>query len=505
MIAKRYLIDSISVDIDQQKGSLDKKVPIQDYCQSKNIMTPSGLKVFLSIVADGGGEDAPDVAAKLAVDTIFDEFARTSEKDLDNILLHSLTLANQAVYQQNHGVDYVGITIIAINKDNLLHIGQAGQLTRAYLVQKNQEEIITFLSESDDCLGDKPTQADFKVNQFKGPIKRGERIVICSDGLFEPPEDGQTTRETIEKVRVKIRTEIPIVGQYDEIRGSARHLSSIAKGLDVRDDITVVVLGLGRKSAKPSKNILAAGIAAMALLLVVLAVLTLPPQQPPRPPDLGLAVLFSGNASSVDPQTGSQKSIAQFSLIDPGTTLLVSNESPIELKLKRRTDIQGTNTVGISGVDLYLSEQSEASLTTLDMASLSGDKPTDPLLLNLTEITLNKGQLLIVSDGSRKYTVLIPSQKKDKNIQVVLASGGAGILGVRLQVPNLEIYCLQGTCQFIPIKGETVTLLSPGETNIDTSNFSVLSVNVSVIDADWQIWNSICNSSQPESTCKISK
>ena len=122
--------NSILVDIDQQKNSAGKNIPQQDYVEKGNITTASGLKLYLAVVADGGGKVVPEQAAKLAVETVFFECKRGKENNPVNILRNALSAANQAVYQSTHGADYAGITVIAV-KDDSFYIGQVGRLTGA--------------------------------------------------------------------------------------------------------------------------------------------------------------------------------------------------------------------------------------------------------------------------------------------------------------------------------------------------------------------------------------
>jgi len=209
----------------------------------------------------------PAEAAKLAVDTVFTESKRRTESNPVDILHKALVAANQAVYQLSSGKDYAGLTVVAL-KDNLVYVGQAGRLTRAYLVRNNslKSEQIQGTPQGESCLGDTPDNPDILVAS-KGTIKRGDRIILCSDGLFEPPKDPKHPGLS-QEIAAKVEAEIPRVGQYDDIRGAAKHLSSIAKGMDSSDDITVVVLGFGRKQKAFSwKRLL--GFAGLVMLLIL--------------------------------------------------------------------------------------------------------------------------------------------------------------------------------------------------------------------------------------------
>lgn len=488
------LLDSILVDVDQQKGSADKNAIIEDYCVPYDpkekgkalIETATGLKLFVAVVADGGGKIAPHRAAKLAVDTILEEVRRSKEANPISILRNALSVANQAVYQLANGEDYVGLTIVVM-KDDRIYTGQAGKLTRAYLV-KNSREKEQIQSNLNDviCLGDMLDNPNMLVED-KGVIKRGERIIMCSDGLFDPPTD--PSRPDIRgEIEAKVEKEIPIVGQYDDIRGAARHLSSIGKGMDVGDDITVVVLGFGRKPAKPSTAVIAISSFVIVALLIVILIISIPRPQPPRPPDLGVTVLIKGN------------SVAQ--LVYPGDEFQA--DGPANLKLETRPNLTSGTPEIIQGIDLYLADKTDVSFDAINLASFSGAKnqPTDPALLNTTQIILKNGRILIVSDGNRKYAILIPVQ--DKFIQIILNYGGKGILGVTRNGAGVETYCLKGNCQVLPIKGDAISFFSPRKTNMDINTPNNIPLGEPITEADWKLWNTLCNGGQPGS-CDLSK
>jgi serine/threonine protein phosphatase PrpC len=479
------LSSSIQVDVDQQKGSIDKNASLEDYCKSETIITASGIKYFLAIVADGGGKVAPDHAAKLAVDTIFENFKKSKENDPAKLLRASLASANLAVYQLTNGDDYVGLTIIVI-KQNHFFVGQVGNLSRAYLVRDNAKDAIKLISdkESEVCLGDAANTPNI-YTESNIVIKRGERIILCSDGLFNPPE-GKNSIGGSKEIAEKIEHEIPVVGQYDDVRGSARHLSSIAKGMDATDDITVMVLGLGRKKQGSSKIYLIASIFIAIALLIAAIVIAIQHTQSPLPQDLGVAVLMNGNSSEKD--------------IEPEASYTA--DGPTHFMLATRPNAQSTDVESIQGINLYLANQTNIIFNTLNYASTIGNQATDPSLLNTTKISLTNGQILIVSDGTREYIVIIPVQAS--NLQLILNSGAKGVMGVSEQGPILEVDCLQGDCSLTPPKGDSISLATASKSTIDLSNSSALSSTEPIVDADWKIWDAICTGNQPVS-CDLSK
>jgi serine/threonine protein phosphatase PrpC len=488
---RSQLLIPVTVDQDQQRGSLEKNAPLEDCWSEATITIPGGPKFHLSAVADGGGSRSPAVAAKLALDTVFGTCRRGAGGSIGDLLQSSLVEANQTVYQQCKGVDYVGMTLVATTDDRL-YIGQAGQCTRAYAIH-NDQSIVEFPLGSDKCLGDSPGQPDILLEESR--IKRGERIVICSDGLFNPPGDDSLNAG----VKAKLLEALKVVGKYDDLRGSARHLSSVAKGMDVRDDITVVVVGLGRKPVPVSKmRLVWYGIAAATVVLFSAAVLVgNSNRQAPRPQDLGLAVLRAGDTCVIDAGLDSTKCVPlqQYYTIGPGKILGVLPGPSAELTLKT-FDPEANSSQEIPGVNLYLSPQSQVTLSTLDLAHIVNNQPADAKLLNLTEITLSRGQLLIVSDGGRKYVVFNPPLTKSKTTSITLEADEAGALGVALQDSSLAAYCFRGLCDYALSGGKAIPLPSPGKATIDTTNSTVLSADQSISASDRAAWSAICGGAQ---------
>ena len=497
----RSFLNSIQFDTDQQKGSTDKNAVQQDYIQNGIIKTVSGFSLYLAVVADGGGKNAPDQAAKLVVDTIFSECKRGNEEKVVDLLRNALTMANQVVYQQNQGKDYVGITIVAV-KDDRIFLGQVGKLTRAYLVQNSQMVIqlpAQSEAQSDNCLGDSPDLQEILVEPIKDTIKQGERVILCSDGLFDPLDKNQKDADVKIKTIQKVLEQILLVGQYDDIRGSARHLSSIAKGLDANDDITVMVLGFGRKPKGIITPLLATIIGVAILAIIGIIALLLTPKAPVPIPDLGVAFIVKGNANAIDPKTSLPAPLQQ--VINPGTTLQVSPNEALNLELESRTDLQSTNTTLIDGVNLYLAKATEAVFSTINLAPTNiQNQPTDPALLNQTQITLINGQLLIVSTATRNFVILTPLQNGKGNIDILLNSGTKGILGLKINNSTLEVDCLQGNCQFSLNKGQLQPLASPGKSMFNLSNSSVSSQDQPMPDSDMKGWATICQNAQLPNT-----
>jgi len=485
------------VDVDQQKGGTDKNARLEDYVHYEGFNTLSGLNLYLVVVADGGGNIAPDHAAKLAVDTIFNECKRSMENKPLDMILGSLQAANQAVYQQTRGEDYVGLTVVVVMDDRLF-IGQAGKLTRAYLIQNNQKVTLLTLQsdlQSDRCLGDGEDHPDLIVEQFKDTIKLGERIMLCSDGLFDPPEESAKEASIKQKIIKKVEEQIPVIGQYDDIRGSAKHLSSIAKGMDVTDDITIAVLGFGRKQKGFPVAILAGIIVFFIFVIVGLSVLTYVPKVQLASPDLGVVHIITGNLNTIDLKTNVLTPSGQ--IINPGTTLQVTSDGPVNLELRTRPNDLSENTNLIKGTNLYLGKAAQVNLTSINLSPFNTEnQPTDPTLLDQTRISLIDGQLLIISNGNRNFTILVPVQNGKENIEILLNSGGKGVLGAKVNNSTLEVYCILGNCQFLSPKEQLKSFSSTSKALFNLNNSTILNQDRPMADSETKEWLDLCQNAQ---------
>jgi protein phosphatase len=175
----------------------------------------------LFIVADGmGGEASGEVASQLAAATVpkrlYDKLkslGAVNESDFAALLRESIEYANQLIYQKaaaNPAYHGMGTTVTAAALfDQHLFVGQVGD-SRCYLIRNRQITQLTrdqtFLNYLRDIGAELPadsendrrksilTQAvgsnealDVKVTYIR--IKQGDRILVCSDGLYNMVSD----------------------------------------------------------------------------------------------------------------------------------------------------------------------------------------------------------------------------------------------------------------------------------------------------------------------------
>ncbi len=171
----------------------------------------------VAALADGvGGLDRGEVASRLAVETALQTFREAPEgKSPQQLLTQMFNAANLAVYDkasENHGRSRMATTLsIAVLRNNQIVVGNVGD-SRVYLVRKAE---ITQLSTDHSYVGMQQkfgliSEEDAKTSQNRNILTRsvghdpvirvdveeatamkGDRIVLCSDGLYAHVADSE--------------------------------------------------------------------------------------------------------------------------------------------------------------------------------------------------------------------------------------------------------------------------------------------------------------------------
>lgn len=187
-----------------EKGSLSGKIP---------------LTYGLYIVADGmgghaAGEDASDLAINAAMNAMLEAVRTLQQADgnqMQTIARQACLAANQAVYnERTHRGSDMGTTIVAaLRIGDRVAVGNIGD-SRAYLINAQAIKPITIdhslvqrlidtgqISPAEarshpqrnliyKVVGDKPT---VEPDAFDVRLQPGDRLLLCSDGLWEMVED----------------------------------------------------------------------------------------------------------------------------------------------------------------------------------------------------------------------------------------------------------------------------------------------------------------------------
>jgi serine/threonine protein phosphatase PrpC len=208
---------------------------------------------FLLVVADGmGGEPAGDVASRIAVDVLQDALMTLPEGDLGQALRQAYRKANDAVYQAGEAEPtYAGMgttLTAALLRGKYATVANVGD-SRAYLLRGNgltqitrdhtvvADEIakghVTAEAARHDPRRNLLTQAignqarlDSRLpNIFELTFLPGDRLLLCSDGLYDVLDDG----------------DIQQVLLAQEPDTAARELVALAKERGTRDNASAVV------------------------------------------------------------------------------------------------------------------------------------------------------------------------------------------------------------------------------------------------------------------------
>ncbi len=214
--------------------------------------------ITFGVVADGmGGGEKGEIASKYAVqvlaknitEMVFDE--NLSSEKIKEVMVRSIAEANDFVsrYISEHGIKMMGTTVTAaLVKGDTLYVINIGD-SRTYLISKDGDikkvtkdhsyvqELVDggFIEKSEVRThhmrnivtrvvdGSKDASPDF----YQWKIYRGETVVLCSDGMWEPLDD-----------KVIART----VSSEGSIQEKVKLLVETANELDGTDNISVVML-----------------------------------------------------------------------------------------------------------------------------------------------------------------------------------------------------------------------------------------------------------------------
>ena len=213
--------------------------------------------VHLYVAADGmGGHEAGEVASRMAVDIIcreatnrFKRATQVSAETLENILDESFQAANNGIkaHSEQMGND-MGTTLVAaiVYKNELALVANVGdsrgylmrdavlhQITRdhslvARMVEQNRltPEEARNHPHSNILLRTVGTERNVEIDIFSVELERGDKLLLCSDGLWGEIED-----EDIEA----------ILNHYQDPRVVCREMIRAGHHGGGRDNITVVM------------------------------------------------------------------------------------------------------------------------------------------------------------------------------------------------------------------------------------------------------------------------
>ncbi|MBN1438242.1 MAG: protein phosphatase 2C domain-containing protein [Anaerolineales bacterium] len=466
---------AIRIGMDQNIGASPKRRSMEDASFAEELRTAGGADLALAVVADGiGGASSGERASNLTVETIVDSVRGSLGEDFPRILETAMEQANRAVYeeaQQDENKRDMGSTAVAVivHKDRM-YLASVGD-SRAYLIRENEviqlttdhnwgEEMIRMGKLRPQEAGRNPraallvrsignepdVQADLGVywnaredessaRARQGtPLKPGDHILLCSDGLIKERPDGRG--HFVET------TEIPPIVSRNPPLQAARTLVSKAMGRNANDNVSAVVLEKPAGSAAAGKACIrwALTLALLSGLAFAGAALLPPllrskPETPVPPKDSILIGAVMGEAL--------YKESGQVpSALASGSSMAVKSGAALQT-------LEGTVQFTLPDSSrVYLDRFSEVSLTRLADPRNGSQN---------TILTLKQGRLLIVASPPSDFS---PSVIAPENLR---AQVSGTVMGVAYDSgkARLEMDCLEGVC--LIANGGEVLQLTGGE------------------------------------------
>lgn len=211
---------------------------------------PVGSLPNLLVVADGmGGHKAGDFASRYTVETMVDHIGKAEETRPIPLLSAAIHQANDFVIEKarsDKSMEGMGTTVVAATLiDGYLYVANVGD-SRLYLLNQEIEQITTDHSLVEEMIRvgelqrkDARSHPDrniitraigvrtpVKIDFFDVKLEKGDKILLCSDGLTNMVEDEDIFR---------------IVKKSSSLEEAAKHLVNEANKNGGKDNISVVL------------------------------------------------------------------------------------------------------------------------------------------------------------------------------------------------------------------------------------------------------------------------
>lgn len=183
----------------------------QDYVYTTD--NPIGPLPNLFVVADGmGGHKAGDYASKYTVEVMKKELAQSEEKDVEKALVFAIEKANREIIKkasEDEHLKGMGTTVVAATiVEHMMYFANVGD-SRLYLINQGITQLTKDHSLVEEMVrlgGIKPEEAkhhpdkniitraigaknNVDVDFYEHRLKRGDIILMCTDGLSNMVED----------------------------------------------------------------------------------------------------------------------------------------------------------------------------------------------------------------------------------------------------------------------------------------------------------------------------
>jgi len=245
----------------------------EDRVNVQEITTSGNIQLAIAVVADGvGGENKGERASQLAIDSLFQYLKSSTEMDISVLLSKAAMVANQQVHHiaRETGGASTTLAIAAVDKNDKLYVANVGD-SRVYLCRNQKLTQLTMDHTFANIMplrGKMSVEAarenpraevlmravgprekipidigfyvntnDPKVANSRGreglPLKKGDSILVCSDGLIKESPSG---------VQYATDEEIIQVVNTQEGEKAARNLVSFALGRDADDNVSAALI-----------------------------------------------------------------------------------------------------------------------------------------------------------------------------------------------------------------------------------------------------------------------
>lgn len=211
---------------------------------------PVGSLPNLLVVADGmGGHNAGDFASRYTVETMVDYIEQAKEERPIPLLSSAIHQANEFVMEKaksDRSMEGMGTTVVAATlKDGYLYVANVGD-SRLYLIDREIEQITRDHSLVEEMIRvgelqrkDARSHPDrniitravgvrtpVKIDFFDVKLEKGDKVLLCSDGLTNMVEDDDI---------------LHIIKKSDSLKEAAQRLVNEANKNGGKDNISVVL------------------------------------------------------------------------------------------------------------------------------------------------------------------------------------------------------------------------------------------------------------------------
>ena len=245
----------------------DTRRQYEDRGKVTELQTAGGLELLVAIVADGvGSADNGGLAAQLSIDSVISYMTNSDETDIALLITNAIKYANHVVYKDviTRNVDASTTLVVGVFYKDRFYVGNVGD-SRAYWIQEsgkvmqltldhsysnikgtdpnapNADVLVNAIGIRKDVFADvglyvkdKDRQKAAKIGVQGLPLKLGDTILLCSDGLIKSDTKGERfVRE--EEIVHAIQTET-------QPNASAVKMTGLAEGRYVDDNVTALTV-----------------------------------------------------------------------------------------------------------------------------------------------------------------------------------------------------------------------------------------------------------------------